>query len=246
VTGLPQKAAGNAGFTRKLRRAALKLWMRVFAAGTSLPGIGRACTRLAVLWLGPYKATREYVRVTGRSYVSPRAQIHCPQLTIGRRCFIDDFVTIYSAYPEGQIVLGDGVFLHRGTILELAKGGTIRIGPDTHIMPQCILTSLVGSLVIGRDVLIAPQCAFFSYDHRIDDPSRPIRGAGFTSKGGIVIEDDVWLGVGVKVMDGVRIKRGAVIGAGSVVTQDVPEYAIAVGTPARVVRYRVGEETVAP
>jgi len=58
------------------------------------------------------------------------------------------------------------------------------------------------------------------------------------SKGGIVVEDDVWLGYGVIVLDGVRIGKGAVIGAGSVVNQDIPSGAIAVGVPARVVKSR--------
>ena len=62
------------------------------------------------------------------------------------------------------------------------------------------------------------------------------------SKGDIVIEDDVWLGMGAKVMDGVCIGRGSVIGAGAVVTGDIPPYSIALGVPARVVRKRGTEE----
>ena len=58
------------------------------------------------------------------------------------------------------------------------------------------------------------------------------------TKGGIVIEDDVWLGFGVIVLDGVRIGKGAVIGAGAVVTKDIPEGAIAAGIPARVIKMR--------
>jgi acetyltransferase-like isoleucine patch superfamily enzyme len=219
-------------------------WVRGFAAGSSLPLVGRTCTRLAVLWLGPYKARRRYISLTGRSYVSPRADVHCPGLKIGGRCFIDDGVTIYSKDPDGEISLEDGVRIHRGSIVEVAHGGRIRIGANTSVLPQCILTSLVGSLTIGRDVLIAPQCAFFPYDHRIDDLSRPIREAGYTSQGGIVIEDDVWLGTGVRVIDGVRIGRGAVVGAGSVVTRNIPEYSIAVGSPARVVGHRRATEGV--
>jgi acetyltransferase-like isoleucine patch superfamily enzyme len=58
------------------------------------------------------------------------------------------------------------------------------------------------------------------------------------TKGGIVVGDDVWLGFGVVVLDGVRIGKGAVVGAGSVVTRDIPDNAIAVGVPARVVKMR--------
>jgi acetyltransferase-like isoleucine patch superfamily enzyme len=239
-----RKVSGIIGSPRRLGRTATAMWVRTFAKGSSLPLVGRTCTRLAVLWLGPYKARRRYISLTGRSYVSPRAEIHCVNLKVGKKCFIDDSVTIYGVDADASIELGDGVRIHRGSILEVAHGGRIRIGANTSVLPHCLLTSLVGSLVIGKDVLIAPQCAFFPYDHRIDDSGRPIREAGYTSKGGIVIQDDVWLGVGVKVMDGVRIGRGAVIGAASVVTRDVPDYAVAVGSPARVVRHRTAEEQV--
>ena len=68
--------------------------------------------------------------------------------------------------------------------------------------------------------------------------NEPIRSQPLQTKGGIVIEDDVWLGFGVIVLDGVRIGKGAVIGAGSVVTKDIPEGAIAAGIPARVIKMR--------
>jgi acetyltransferase-like isoleucine patch superfamily enzyme len=66
------------------------------------------------------------------------------------------------------------------------------------------------------------------------------------TKGDIVIEDDAWLGVGVVVLDGVRIGKGAVIGAGSVVTRDIPDNAIAVGVPASVVKMRGAIKDVLP
>ena len=74
-------------------------------------------------------------------------------------------------------------------------------------------------------------------DHVYDDPQRPIREQGITAQG-IVIEDDVWLGAGATVVDGVTIGRGSVIGAGAVVTTDMPPYSIAVGIPAKVVKDR--------
>ena len=73
--------------------------------------------------------------------------------------------------------------------------------------------------------------------HVFKDPAVPIIDQSFTSKG-IVIRDDVWLGAGVVIVDGVTVGEGAVVGAGSVVTKDIPPGAIAVGVPARVVRYR--------
>lgn len=69
----------------------------------------------------------------------------------------------------------------------------------------------------------------------------PIREQGVTREG-IIIEDDCWLGSGVKVLDGVTIGKGCVIGANSVVTKDIPPYSVAVGAPARVIKKRGEKE----
>jgi acetyltransferase-like isoleucine patch superfamily enzyme len=63
---------------------------------------------------------------------------------------------------------------------------------------------------------------------------------GLYSNGPVVIEDDVWLGAGAIVLDGVRIGKGCIVGAGAVVTKDLPDYAIAIGVPAKVTKMRAG------
>jgi acetyltransferase-like isoleucine patch superfamily enzyme len=85
--------------------------------------------------------------------------------------------------------------------------------------------------------MMAPYCALYPYDHGIL-PGLPIREQPLRSRGGIVIGDEAWLGVGVIVLDGVRIGAGAVVGAGSVVVHDIPDGAVAQGVPARVVMLR--------
>ena len=76
-------------------------------------------------------------------------------------------------------------------------------------------------------------------NHEYADADVPIAEQGFAeSKGGIVVEDDVWIGAGSVLLDGAVVRRGAVIGAGSVVRGEVPAGAIAVGTPARVIGQR--------
>ena len=92
-------------------------------------------------------------------------------------------------------------------------------------------------MIIGERVEIAPNCAFYPYNHGIA-PGQPIQGQPTWTRGGIVVEDDAWLGYGVIVLDGARIGAGAVIGAGSVVTSSIPADAIATGVPARVVGSR--------
>jgi acetyltransferase-like isoleucine patch superfamily enzyme len=86
-------------------------------------------------------------------------------------------------------------------------------------------------------VQIAPYCCFYPYNHGFA-PGELIKKQPLRTKGGIIIDDDAWLGVGVLVLDGVRIGKGAVIGAGSVVTGNIPNMAIATGIPARVVKMR--------
>jgi len=94
-----------------------------------------------------------------------------------------------------------------------------------------------GGLEIGNNCLIAAHVVFVPENHRFDQSDLLIREQGVIQKG-ICIEDDVWVATRVVVLDGVTIGRGAVIGAGSVVTKDIPAYAVAYGTPARVVGQR--------
>ena len=200
--------------------------------------IGPLCTRIAAGLRGPYKDKRILAHLTDKPYISRRAQIMAADLTIGRHCFIDDYVTIFAHNDGGSISLGQGVHLYRGTNVETGHGGSVSIGDDTHVQGSCNLKGFLGSLRIGKDVQIAPQCVFSPYEHGIDDVDVPIRAQPITTKGDIVVEDDAWLGAGVIVLNGVTIGRGAVIGAGSVVTKDIPPYSVAIGVPACVVRQR--------
>jgi acetyltransferase-like isoleucine patch superfamily enzyme len=203
--------------------------------------------RLAALPLGPYKDKRRLLRhLRGHPYISPRAQIHCPRLAAAPECLIDDEVTIF-ALPgsRGDVTLERGVHLYRGTILELGAGpGSIHIGAHTHLQPGCVLNAYVADIRIGAGCMIGAHCALMPYQHRTTDMARPMREQGLTSRGPVVLEDDVWLGVHVCVLDGVTIGRGAIIGAGAVVTHDIPPYAVAGGVPARVLRSREEPEAL--
>lgn len=209
-------------------------WIYVTMILSDRPYIGKLFTWLAGLPIDCYRGKKVLARV--KTYISPKAQISCPDLEIGHHCYIDDFVTIYGY--QGNVMLGNQVHLYRGTIIEVGQGGSVAIGEYTHIQPSCKLNGFVSSVKIGSKVMVAANCAFTSYQHKLDDLSRAMGDQELTSKGDIIIEDDVWLGMGVKVMDGVRIGRGAVIGANAVVTRDIPPYSIAVGVPARVIRKR--------
>lgn len=220
------------------RQYAREASLRSLGMLARLPIVGDVFGRILAQALGPYKARGKWVRLTGKSYLSPSARIWGSGLKIGGRCFLDDDVTVFIRDADCTVVLHERVAIWRGTIMELQKGGRIVIGARTAIQPYCIINSIIGPIEIGSGVQIAAHCSFFSYRHVFSDSTLPIMEQGLESKGGIVIEDDAWIGSGVRVMDGVRIGRGSVIGAGSVVTRDVPANSVAVGAPARVVASR--------
>jgi acetyltransferase-like isoleucine patch superfamily enzyme len=224
--------------SKTLREMLVRMWIQ---AMLPLSAVSSLFTRLAGLPLGPYKGKRKLLRYLGdRPYISPKAQIGCPNLELGPKCFIDDYVTIYAHKgARGGVYLDRNVHIYRWSVIELGEGeGSLSIGPNTHIQSGCILNLFVGSIVIGANCMIAARCAFMPYQHSFADVHRPMREQPLTSRGDIVIEDDVWLGLHVCVMDDVTIGRGAIVGTGAVVTKDIPPYAIAGGVPARVIRFR--------
>ena len=87
---------------------------------------------------------------------------------------------------------------------------------DVSIHPRCQINEFVANIEIGRGVMIGPSCAFYSYNHGIL-PDRLIRDQPLESKGGIIIGEEVWVGVHVTVLSGVRVGRGAVLAARAVV-----------------------------
>ena len=218
----------------KLKKRLLQELMR----RSGLRGWGRLCTQLAGAMVGPYKDKKILANLTDRPYVSPRAQVKCENLHLGDNAFIDDYVTIYGHADGGGIWIGERVHIHRGTIVEVGAGGSLTIGPDTHIQANCNLKAFLRDLRIGAHVQLAPQCALSPYEHGFDDTERLIREQPIHSRGDIVVEDDVWLGLGVVVLDGVTIGRGAILGARAVVTKDISPNSVAIGAPARVIRQR--------
>jgi acetyltransferase-like isoleucine patch superfamily enzyme len=176
-------------------------------------------------------------RFSSHGFISYSATINGERIKTGKNVFIDDKVLIYQEPQAGTVQLADRVKIHEDTHILVGRGGSVNIGADTSIHRGCQIESYQASINIGCRVEIAPRCAFQSFDHGME-PELPISKQPLTTKGPINIEDDAWLGYGVIVLSGVCIGKGAVIGAGSVVTRDVPSGAIAVGVPARVVGMR--------
>ena len=187
---------------------------------------------------GVHKERRFLAGLTSRPWISPRAEVRLRgQAQFGRNVFIDDDCVLWMPDEASRLIVADGVSVWRGSIVHIAEGGSLSIGADTHLQADTIITALA-PVRIGARVQLAPRCALYPYDHGFDDPSAPIIGQPLRRRGGICLEDDVWLGTGVVVLDGVTIGKGAVIGAGAVVTRDIPAGAVAAGVPARVLRQR--------
>ena len=164
------------------------------------------------------------------------------------RYFLGDYLLFPLKWCPGVVGIGGRYVLYRllfkrigrsVTILEgvhLINPREIEIGDHSGLGYQCFLEA-TGPIKIGAWVRIGPHVSFFTTNHRFGGRDTPIKHQGY-DVGSIEIGDDAWLGANVTILSNVTIGRGAVIGAGSVVTRDIPEYAIAVGNPARVVRYR--------
>ncbi len=117
------------------------------------------------------------------------------------------------AWPQGELIIGNDSYIGRGSIILAHK-----------------------SVTIGNDCLIAPGCHITDVNHGIE-PGMLIRKQQLVSKS-VRIGNDVWVGAGASILPGVTIGDGAVIGARSVVTHDVPANAVVVGVPAKLLRYR--------
>jgi acetyltransferase-like isoleucine patch superfamily enzyme len=128
----------------------------------------------------------------------------------------------------GKLTLGDHCLIHPGAML-LSYGGEIRLGDHCSVNPYSILYGH-GGLKIGNHVRIAAHCVLIPANHNFHGEQR-IADQGETREG-IVIEDDVWLGAGVRVLDGARIERGCVVGAGAVVRGTLAAYGVYAGVPA--------------
>lgn len=152
---------------------------------------------------------------------------HPGRISIGARTAIDDgcLIDAKDAGSEG-ITIGEDVLISRDTIVQ-GKGSWIKIGDHASIGSQCRLSS-PGGMEIGKSVMIAAHSLIGGGRYRTEDVDTPIKDQELYTRGPVIIEDDVWLGVGVIVQDGVRIGKGSVVGSGGVVQKDIPPYTIAV------------------
>ncbi|WP_416669685.1 acyltransferase [Egbenema bharatensis] len=167
--------------------------------------------------------------------IEPNVQfVRAQSIDLGASVSICSY-TLLNCWDGGELSLDDLVRLDQGIHIQ-TLGATISIGARTYMGPYVCIAG-PGNISIGKDCLIASHTGIYANNHIFVDPKTPINLQGLSSKG-ITIEDDCWLGSGVRVIDGVTIGKGSIIGAGAVVNKNIPPYSIAVGVPARVVGTR--------
>ncbi len=158
------------------------------------------------------------------------------KIDIGDNVIIDDNCLLDAKGRQNNgITIEDGVFIGRNSILS-CKNGDIVLRKHVNIGFNCEVFS--GSRVeVGEGVLMAAYSYLIGGDHDSGDVDVSVTEQGSTSRG-IVVGEGAWLGAAALVRDGVTIGAHAIIGAGAVVTHDIPDYAVAAGVPARILRDR--------
>lgn len=138
------------------------------------------------------------------------------KIIVGANSVIDSFVKIKPAGGSGDLIIGENSFINSNCVLYTGNG-----------------------ISIGDNVAIAANCTLAPVNHEYKSKDILIRSQGFKpSKGGIVIEDDVWIGANCVLLDGATLRRGCVIGAGSIVRGEIQAYSVNAGTPLITVGWR--------
>ena len=126
-----------------------------------------------------------------------------------------------------------------GRRVNIEKGAefpsSVELGDDSGIG---IRAQINGKVIIGNNVMMGPDVCIFTRNHACSRTDIPMDRQGFTPEQPVTIGDDVWIGAKVIILPGVHIGTGAILGAGAVVTKDVPEYAVVGGNPAKVIKMR--------
>lgn len=135
----------------------------------------------------------------------------------------------------GTITIGENSEILDGVMI-LTHGGSIEIGNNCSINVYSIIYGH-GGLKIGNNVLIAGGTMVIPNNHNFLSKEKTVIEQGCTAKG-IVIEDDVWIGHGCTILDGVILAKGTVVGAGSVVNKSTKPYSVVAGVPSKIIKYR--------
>jgi len=206
----------------------------LFGSIPSILGVGiRALAYRAILKMDGMAAIENRVRLAFAS-----------NIRLARGAYLDHGVYIHAT--PGGVSIGEGSYVMHNAVLHVYNfralpHAHITIGARSLIGEGCVLRGQ-GGITIGDDVYLAPLVQLLAVDHEYRELDVPISQQPIVCRG-ITIEDDVWIGGGAVVLDGVRIGRHSVVAAGAVVTRDVPPFSVVGGVPARIIKTLKAGET---
>ena len=166
---------------------------------------------------------------------------HGKHIICGKNVKFEDYAEIHGLCSEG-LIFGDYVTIGRGVMIRPSSyyGGDLGIGlimgEHSSIGPYGYV-GCSGRITIGKNVMFGPKCSLFAENHNFSDLDVSIKSQGVNQKG-IMVEDDCWIGSNVTILDGVTIGKGSVIGAGTLVTKDIPAGSIVVDKRNKTMRVR--------
>ncbi len=182
-----------------------------------------------------------YRQAKGILFIGKKCNIKCKnKIKFLGSATIEDYVKIDALSKDG-IIIGNNFSIGRNSIIECTGvlrelGEYLEIEENVGIAANAFI-AVRGKVKIGRNTIIGPNVSIHAENHNFKTTDKPIRLQGATRKG-IKIGEDCWIGSRVTILDGVKIGNHAIVGAGAVVTKDVPDYAIVGGVPAKVIKMR--------
>lgn len=162
-------------------------------------------------------------------------------MAISVRAKVSPLADIETSSRGSRLSVADDAMIDSFVKIKFCGGiGDISIGSHSYINSCCVLYSGNG-ITIGDNVLVASHCTFAPVNHAFSSREKLIREQGFLpSKGGIVIEDDCWIGANTVILDGTHIGKGCVVGASSLVKGKLEPYGIYAGNPLKLLKMRDG------
>lgn len=128
-------------------------------------------------------------------------------------------------------VMGDNVII--GTRVQFGSGVNVEIGSGSNIGRSSWISN---DTVFGENVMTGPEIVILSYNHGTETDGTPFNQQGYTSRSPVIVGNNVWIGTRAILLPGAMVGSNAVIGAGAVVTKDVPPFSVVAGNPARIVK----------
>jgi acetyltransferase-like isoleucine patch superfamily enzyme len=207
-------------------------WAELWRRGRD-PRQARFLTAESLRWMVRNRAFTPWYLV--RYWRLLRFRLANPHVVLRGMVFLGRDVEVYARPGFGRLEIGRWVHIGDGNSLRCHEG-SLRIG-DKVVLGNLNTVNCYLDVEIGAATIVADWVYVTDFDHVIDDVRVPMKDQGIV-KSPVRIGPDCWVGVKVTVLRGTRVGRGSVLGANAVVRGDVPDWSVAVGTPARVVRDR--------